>query len=192
MLEELWGYEPEDAFCKIFKRESKTRGVEDILALSKKDILELSHRDNSTSQPIHSTMVDASKVRMLHFYHNYLHEYELFPEDGSFRFTSISLEDCEIFRKHPDQTTRASQDSDIRTPVPKSLSSSNQTSTPAQAFKKSIKRDATLFPTFKDGKYWDNWRRSSLAIARAQDAEDVLNHNCAPLNDLDNDLFTEK
>ena len=99
VLEELWGYEPEDAFYKVFKRESKTGGVEDILALSKKDILELSCRDDKTSTAIHLSQADASKVRMLLFYQNYLQEQGLFPDDGSFRCTSITLEDCEIFRK---------------------------------------------------------------------------------------------
>ena len=131
---------------------------------------------------------------MLLFYQNYLQEQGLFPDDGSFRHISISFEDCEIFRKDPDNKTRASQDDDIRSPVPRSLLSSNQTSscTPAENFKKSIKRDATLFPTFKDGKHWNNWRRSTLAIARAQDAGDVLDDDYSPLSDPENDLFTEK
>ena len=42
VLEELLDYEPDDVFYKIFKRESKIGGVDDILALPKKDILELS------------------------------------------------------------------------------------------------------------------------------------------------------
>ena len=83
-------------------------GVENILALSKKDILELSYRDDSTSAAIHLSPVDASKVKMLLSCKNYAQEQGLFPDDGSFRCTSISLEDCEIFRKDPDHTTRAS------------------------------------------------------------------------------------
>ena len=101
------------------------------------------------------SQADAGKVRTLLFYQNYLKEQGLFPDDGSFRCTSISLQDCKIFRQEPDNKTRASQDNDIRTPVPRSLLSPNQTTshTPAETFKKSIKRDATLFPTFKDGKH---------------------------------------
>ena len=72
VLEELWGYEPDDVFYKVFKRESKTGGVDDILALSKKDILELFCRDDSTSTAIHLSQLDASKVRMLLFYQRYL------------------------------------------------------------------------------------------------------------------------
>ena len=36
VLEELWGYEPDGIFYKVFEREAKTRGVDDILALPKK------------------------------------------------------------------------------------------------------------------------------------------------------------
>ena len=108
VLEELWGYEPDDVFYKVFKRESKTGGVDDILALSKKDILELSCRDDSTSTAIHASKLDAGRIRMLLFYQNHLHEQGLHPDDGSFRFTSITFEDCKIFRTHPDNKTRAS------------------------------------------------------------------------------------
>ena len=92
VLEELWAYEPEDVFYKVFKRELKTGGVEDILALSKKDILDLSCRDDTTSTPtpVHLSQADASKVRMLKFYQNYLHEQGLYPDDGSF-VTPLSL-----------------------------------------------------------------------------------------------------
>ena len=108
VLEELWGNDPDDVFYEVFKWESKTGGVDDILALSKKDILELSHRGNSTSTTIHLSKVGASKVRMLLFCLNHLHEQGLCPDDGSFRFTSITFEDHETFRKHPVNKTRAS------------------------------------------------------------------------------------
>ena len=124
---------------------------------------------------------------MLLFLQNHLQDQGLYPDDGSFRFTSITFEDCEIFRTHPDNKTRASQDDDIRASVSRSFLTPNQTSlcTPAENFKKSIKRDASLFVAFKDGKFWDNWRRSTLAIARAQDADQVLDLNCIPVTTED-------
>ena len=121
VLEELWSYEPEDVFYKVFKREAKTGGVDNVLALPKKDILELSYRDNATSTAIHLSLLDASKIRMLLFYQNHLHEQGLCPDDGSFRHTSITFEDYETFRKHPDNKTRASQDDDNRASVPRSF-----------------------------------------------------------------------
>ena len=108
-------------FYKVFKQESKTGGVDDILALPKKDILELSCRDDSTSTAINASQLDASRVRMLLFLQNHLQDQGLYPDDGSFRFTSITFEECEIFRKHPDNKTRASQDDDIRSSVSRSF-----------------------------------------------------------------------
>ena len=143
VLEELWDYEPEDVFYKIFKREAKTGGVDDVLALPKKNILELSYRDNATSTAIHPSLLDASRIRMFLFYLNHLHEQGLYPDDGSFRYTSITFEDYETFRKHPDNMIRVRQDDDIRASVPRSFLTPTQTSlcTPAESFKKSIKRD---------------------------------------------------
>ena len=46
---------------------------------------------------------------------------------------------------------------------------------PAESFKNSIKRDARIFTTLKDGKYWDTWHRDTIAIARTQDVVEVLN-----------------
>ena len=61
--------------------------------------------------------------------------------------------------------------------------------TPTSAFKQGIRRDPTLFPKFKDSKFWDNFKRSLLATARAQDVEDILDPNFIP---TDMDLFNEQ
>ena len=48
-------------------------------------------------------------------------------------------------------------------------------------FKKSMKRDASLFSNFKDRKFWDNWHRRTVATANAHDIEDVLNPDYSPV-----------
>ena len=57
------------------------------------------------------------------------------------------------------------------------------------SFKKSIKREASLFTTFKEGKYWDSWRRNTLTTSRAQDTAKVLNPNYLPVTDDDVNLL---
>ena len=59
-------------------------------------------------------------------------------------------------------------------------------------FKKSTKRDSTLFDAFKDAKQWENWRHHVFATARAHDIEDVLNSNYAPTTLEEISLFEEK
>ena len=55
-----------------------------------------------------------------------------------------------------------------------SLGRRSQQLTPVESFKHSIKGDSIHFSNFKEGKYWDAWRRNTLATARAQDAYSVL------------------
>src|SRR5687768_17395128 len=59
-------------------------------------------------------------------------------------------------------------------------------------FKRGIKRDISQFPTLKDDNTWDNWNRSTVAQARAQDIIDVLNPAYIPSTVEDIQLFGEK
>ena len=63
---------------------------------------------------------------------------------------------------------------------------------PADSFKKSIKRNASLFTTFKEGKYWDTWCRNTLATARAHDVAEVVNPDYLPVTADYVNLFKEK
>ena len=63
---------------------------------------------------------------------------------------------------------------------------------PTQLFKRNIKRDPSLFPTLKDERFNDNWHRSFVTQARAQDVMDVLNPQYKPSTQDDKELFDEK
>jgi len=53
------------------------------------------------------------------------------------------------------------------------------------AFLKGVKRNKDDFPTLKEEKQWDPYRRSFVATALTQDMADVLNPNFVPHNDRD-------
>ena len=55
---------------------------------------------------------EAGKIRTLRFYFKNLHDQGSCPHDISFRFTSVSFEECETFRKHLNKTL-ASQGDDV-------------------------------------------------------------------------------
>ena len=55
-----------------------------------------------------------------------------------------------------------------------------------------IKRDATQFTIFKDDAAWDNWNCSTIAQARAQDVEQVLDPSYVPSSADEISLFEEK
>ena len=63
---------------------------------------------------------------------------------------------------------------------------------PVANFKRGIKRDASLYPTLKDQKHWNNWNRSVIAQARAHDVSEVFDVNYSPNNQDDIALFNEK
>ena len=65
-------------------------------------------------------------------------------------------------------------------------------STQSKIIKKRIKRDASLFSNFKDGKFWDDWRRSTIATDNAQDLADVLDSYYSPTSPEELVLFHEK
>ena len=141
-------------FYKIFKREGKHGGFDVILGLSKEDILQLSYRDDSNTA-IHVSHAEAGEIRTLPSHRKYLQDQGLIPDNNSFHFTSISYEKHNTFRIDYNDAL-ASQGNNITTPIPRNLLSPSQINTrfsPAEIFKKSAKRDASIFTSFKAGKF---------------------------------------
>ena len=56
---------------------------------------------------------------------------------------------------------------------------------PADSLKKSIKIDASIFTTFKEGKYWGIWRRNTLVTTIVQDVAEVLNPDYCHATNVD-------
>jgi hypothetical protein len=78
------------------------------------------------------------------------------------------------------------------TAVPPSLSAPARSQTCAELFRQGIKKDPALFPTLKDEKFNDNWHRSFVNQARAQDVSQVLDASYVPNTDEETELFSEK
>ena len=68
----------------------------------------------------------------------------------------------------------------------------DKTLTPAESFKKGIKRDSTMFNSFKEGKQCDAFRRHLKAAAMTQDEAEVLDVTCTPNTEEEKDLYEEK
>ena len=57
-------------------------------------------------------------------------------------------------------------------------------------FKRGIKRDISAYPTLKDEKYYESFKRSVLVTARAHDCEEILQPTFRPRGDADSlELF---
>lgn len=61
-----------------------------------------------------------------------------------------------------------------------------------QDFKRGIKRDVSQFTPLKDEANWDNWNQSTIAQARAQDIDVVLNPSYVPTTQEETHLFLEQ
>jgi hypothetical protein len=133
---------------------------------------------------------------MLFHHLSHLKAKGLLPENReSFRFNSINRRDWSNFVMDPDSMALLNSTLDVTTqPHPNTGLADNYKTTYSQAdsFKRSIKRDASIFTTFKDSKQWDTWRRNTVATARAQDVAEVLNPNYRAVTAEDKALFKEK
>ena len=59
--------------------------------------------------------------------------------------------------------------------------------------KRGIKRDISAYPTLKDEKYYESFKRSVLVTARAHDCEEILQPTFRPRSDADSlELFRLK
>ena len=67
-------------------------GVDEVLILSKEDLCDLSHK-NDDGDVVHLKSIDAGRTRMLLHYKRHIVEQDFHRDNGSFRFTSITMND---------------------------------------------------------------------------------------------------
>ena len=76
---------------------------------------------------------------------------------------------------------------------PRAAPSTPTCSTQLLNFKRGIKRDISAYPTLKDEKYYESFKRSVLVTARAHDCEDILQPTFRPGGDANSlELFRLK
>ncbi|GAX10783.1 hypothetical protein FisN_1Hu321, partial [Fistulifera solaris] len=108
-------------------------------------------------------------------------------------WTSITAEEFDSFCVRGDIIGSRSGYSPAHTPRPPVYTGSPKTPmSPADAFRRGIKRDPSLFPTLKNESYNDSWHRSFVTQARAQSVSDVLDDQYVPTTDDEKELFDEK
>ena len=175
-------------------------GIDDIFALatlteSVIDSLRYKNKDNENAlTPV--KVADKMILKcFLHFVINSDMEGRPIFGDG---WNEITQNEFDLFRINPKYmaklTTAAfSMPSSPTSPKPPPpLTKAAPTYTPADLFRRGIKRDPTLFPTLKDEKFNDNWHRSFVNQARAQDVSEVLDPLYEPMDDNSRELFIEK
>ena len=90
-------------------------------------------------------------------------------------------------------TSSPSPPPSVTTFYPRAAPSTTSCSTQLLNFKRGIKRDVSAYPTLKDEKYYESFKRSVLVTARANDCEGILQPTFRPRGDADSlELFRLK
>ena len=78
----------------------------------------------------------------------------------------------------------------VTTSDPRAAPSPPSCSSQLLSFKRGIKRDISAYPTLKQEKYYESFKRSVLVTARAHDCEEILQPTFRPRGDADSlELF---
>ena len=101
------------------------------------------------------------------------------------QFMSLKLNEITTSSPSPPPSVTASD--------PRAAPSPPSCSSQLLNFKRGIKRDIFVYPTLKDEKYYESFKRSVLVTARAHDCEEILQPTFRPRGDADSlELFTLK
>ena len=155
---------------KIFTRECE-KGTQKVLWHSEACVQYLSCREEDGTV-YYIRKHEAGDTHILVYYQSHLIAKEFLPEDiDTFMFNEMSRKYLSSFVNHPDYNALIMSTGEITNKPPTNTVLAHNfkvTYSPADSFKKSIKRDAGIFTTFKEGKYWDTWRRNTLATTSAR------------------------
>ena len=166
-------------------------GVEDIgdlMSLTDTDIDNLNFDRSATEVNVPLDRGSKTSIRIIQLYN--IHRNNI-GEPIQDDWVNITQNDYDQYRMSPEYTSTIVPRSPTTT-TGTTTSTSISKRTPAENFRRGIKRDPSVFPTLKDERYNDIWHRSFMAQARAQDVVEVLDHTYVPATADDTDLFSEK
>ena len=90
-------------------------------------------------------------------------------------------------------TSSPSPPPSVTASAPRAAPSTPSCSTQLLNFKRGSKRDISAYPTLKDQKYYESFKRTVLVTARAHDCEEILQLTFRPRGDADSvELFRLK
>ena len=124
---------------EIFTRESQ-KVLDDVMFLSKEELCEL-WRNTEDGNAAHLASETAGITWMLLQCKRHLLEKDLCPEDGSFRFTSITMDDYDMLRAHTYNLTILRQARDAK------VSNSRNLMPPTAPFNSNHKHDYNVLTT---------------------------------------------
>jgi hypothetical protein len=162
----------------------------DLIALNESDISALKYMDDSGGTPIETPLPRGYRSLLVALLGYTTHCYQNGTPLGYSDWINVTADEFNEYRLsyafiafRSGAISSASTMPSAPTPRPKD---------PVESFKRGIKRDITHFTPFKDDKQWDTWSRSTMAQARAQDVDSVLDPAYIPSSEDEKLLFDEK
>jgi len=162
------------------------KAIPDLLSIPPADLATLSCKDDTGGR----TPLKGAIRNLLPCFATYVAFKAKRSEPVSGSWTSITKDDLDQFRTNGDYLPMAGTGS-APPPPPPGLPITRKCDVVAE-FKKSIKRDPSVYMKLKDIRQWDQYSHSTKAHARAQDISQVLDAKYTPSTADDISLFAEK
>ena len=166
-----------------------------LMSMRAKDLDELSYTLPDSTQRILNLGEKGMIRALLSFLGQYFEKGNMIAEKWD------ELANADNFDEYRTSTAFQNLNFDKKAEPPKTNTNSSSSTTntksdrtPADEFKRGIRRDTNAFSVLKDVKHFDEWNRSTIAQARSQGLGDILNPTFKPEEtDTDAvDLFREK
>ena len=192
LLETVFDQAPNSIIAQALTHDGVT-SILDVFSLHTEDIDNLVYPiaqppdSDGNAQPAAMRPVPRPLRALLHAFQGYVvHQSQLGNSINVGNITNMDPDDFTAYRASPHFL--AFNNNTHPTPPPPSRTYR----TPAEEFRRGIKRDKNNFPTFKDDKQWIRFNRDLRAEARAQALEDILDPTFVPIGPNAKDLFNEQ
>jgi len=176
------------------------RNIIDVLSLQDQDIDEMQYKDNDQLLKVSPSQRSLVKVLKAWNYHLMVsNEIKKVDWDDTILVNQEEFDEFRVSWYDPDNPIRSTPRSSTAamSPIPiHTTSSSSKISssrhTPAQEFRRGIKRDKTHYDILKDEKQWDTWKRKLESTATAHGCESILDPLFVPTQVDEVALFDEQ
>ena len=168
------------------------------------DVITYCFRSRDTTQPNSLDSLKPNSIRHLIMLRKYIHH---LVQDSHLSVSSDATDHaiepdnflCTTFHQfmswklYEITTSSPSPPPSVTASDPRAAPSNPSCSSQLLNFKRGIKRDISAYPTLKDEKYYESFKRSVLVTARAHDDEEILQPIFRPSGDADSlELFRLK
>ena len=171
------------------------QGIEDIFYLctiENDSINALVYDRSATETDVPVNKGDRSLLKVLLAYVTYVRGNGTNALSDGTEWGAITQNDFDEYRISPHYVAPGSASSPTASNVTTAATTLADARSPADFFRRGIKRDSNLFPVLKDEKFNDTWHRSFANQARAQDVMEVLDPLYVPETTEHKELFNEK